>query len=200
MFRVTALLLVAIAMQSAAIAQDAKQDTIQVRRQPSLAQVGPLPDCDQARGRNSVPWNSDMPAPATGLRITDPNKDPLTSHEYPAPSEKSYSFPWGWDQGHSWDALNAQLPVGPTSRDNSSKNITLSVTNNITVNGPDPQSDAAIVGVHPDRTSNDLSRILQCAFQRGSELLAFPLAASRPGRPSSLLNELTVPRAPFEDD
>jgi hypothetical protein len=97
MFRVTALLLVAIAMQSAAIAQDAKQDTIQVRRQPSLAQVGPLPDCDQARGRNSVPWNSDMPAPATGLRITDPNKDPLTSHEYPAPSEKSYSFPWGWD-------------------------------------------------------------------------------------------------------
>jgi hypothetical protein len=136
MFRVTALLLVAIAMQSAAIAQNAKQDTIQVRRQPSLAQVGPLPDCDQARGRNSVPWNSDMPAPATGLRITDPNKDPLTSHEYPAPSEKSYSFPWGWDQGHSWDALNAQLPVGPTSSDNSSKNITLSVTNNITMNGP----------------------------------------------------------------
>jgi hypothetical protein len=40
MFRVTALLLVAIAMQSAAIAQDATQDTIQVRRQPSLAQVG----------------------------------------------------------------------------------------------------------------------------------------------------------------
>jgi hypothetical protein len=130
----------------------------------------------------------------------DPNKDPLTNHEYPAPSEKSSSLPVGWDQGHSWDALNAQLPVGPTSRDNSSKNITLSVTNNITVNGPDPQSDAAIVGVHPDRTSNDLSRILQCAFQRGSELVAFPLAASRPGRPSSLLNELTVPRAPFEDD
>jgi hypothetical protein len=87
-----------------------------------------------------------MPAPPeTGLRITDPNKDPLTSHEYPAPSEKSYSFPLGWDQGHSWDALNAQLPVGPTSSDNSSKNITLSVTNNITVNGPDPQSAAAIV-------------------------------------------------------
>jgi hypothetical protein len=79
----------------------------------------PLPDCDQARGRNSIPWNSDMPArPATGLRITDPNKDPITSHEYPAPSEKSYSFPLGWDQGHSWDALNAQLPVGPTSSDN----------------------------------------------------------------------------------
>jgi hypothetical protein len=54
----------------------------------------------------------------------------------------------GWDQGHSWDALNAQLPVGPTSSDNSSKNITLSVTNNTTMNGPDPQSDAAIVGVH----------------------------------------------------
>ena len=107
-----------------------------------------------------------MPAPpAIGLRITDPNNDPLTSHEYPAPSEKTYGFPLGWDQGHSWDALNAQLPVGPTLSDNSSKNITLSVTNNITVNGPDPQSDAAIVGVHPDRTSNDLSRILQCAFQ-----------------------------------
>jgi hypothetical protein len=133
MFRVTALLLVAIAMQSAAIAQDAKQDTIQVRRQPSLAQVGLLPNCDQARGRNSVPWNSDMPAPpATGLRITDPNNDPITSHEYPVPSEKSYSFPLGWDQGHSWDALNAQLPVGPTSNDSSLKNITLSVTNNIT--------------------------------------------------------------------
>src|ERR1700678_2427954 len=154
MFRVTALLLVAIAMQSAAIAQDAKQDTIQARRRPRLAQVGPLPDCDQARGRNSIPWNSDMPAPPeTGLRITDPNKDPLTSHEYPAPSEKTYGFPLGWDQGHSWDALNAQLPVGPTSSYNSSKNITLSVTNNITVNGPDPQSDAAIVGVHPDRNA-----------------------------------------------
>jgi hypothetical protein len=166
MFRVTALLLVAIAMPSAAIAQDAKQDTIQVRGQPSLAQAGPLPDCNQARGRNSIPWNSDMPAPPeTGLRITDPNKDPLTSHEYPAPSEKSSSSPLGWDQGHSWDALNAQLPVGPTPSYNSSKNITLSVTNNITVNGPDPQSDAAIVGVHPDRTSNDLSRILQCAFK-----------------------------------
>src|SRR5580693_2790255 len=97
MFRVTALLLVAIAMQSAAIAQDAKPDIIQVRRGPHLAQVGPLPDCDQARGRNSIPWNSDMPAPpAIGLRITDPNKDPLTSHEYPAPSEKSSSFPLGW--------------------------------------------------------------------------------------------------------
>jgi hypothetical protein len=142
MFRVTALLLVAIAMPSAAIAQDAKQDTIQVRRS-RLAQVGLLPNCDQARGRNSIPWNLDMPAPpATGLRITDPNKDPITSHEYPAPSEKSYGFPLGWDQGHSWDALNAQLPVGPTSSDNSSKHITLSVTNNITVNGPDPQSDA----------------------------------------------------------
>jgi hypothetical protein len=66
--------------------------------------------------------------PATGLRITDPNKDPLTSHEYPAPSEKSYGFPLGWDQGHSRDALNAQLPVGPTSNDNSSKNITSSET------------------------------------------------------------------------
>jgi hypothetical protein len=166
MFRVTALLLVAIAMQSAAIAQDAKQDTVQVRRRPRLAQVGPLPDCDQARGRNSIPWNSDMPAPpAIGLRITDPNKDPLTSHEYPAAQREVLSFPLGWDQGHSWDALNAQLPVGPTSSDNSSKNITLSLTNNITGNGPDPQSDTAIVGVHPDRTSNDLSRIFQCAFQ-----------------------------------
>ena len=83
-----------------------------------------------------------------------PIRTPITSHEYPAPSEKSYIFPLGWDQGHSWDALNAQLPVGPTSNDSSLKNITLSVTNNITVNGPDPQSDAAIVGVHPDRTSN----------------------------------------------
>ena len=166
MFRVTAVLLVAIAMQSAAIAQDAKQDTIEVRRRPRLAQVGPLPDCDQARGRNSTPWNSDMPGPpATGLRITDPNKDPLTSHEYPAPGEHSYIIPKGWDQGHSWDALNANLPVGPTSTDNSSKNITSSVTNNITVNGPDPQSPAAMVGVYLDRTSKDLSRNLQCAFQ-----------------------------------
>jgi hypothetical protein len=166
MFRVTALLLVAIAMPSYAIAQDAKQDTLQVRRRPRLAQVALHPDCDQARGPNSIPWNWYMPAPpATGFRITDPNKDPLTSHEYPAPSEKSYSFPLGWDQGHSWDALNAQLPVGPTSSDSSLKNITLSVTNTITVNGPDPQSDAAIVGVHPDRRFNDLSRILQCAFQ-----------------------------------
>jgi hypothetical protein len=100
MFRVTALLLVAIAMPSAAIAQDAKQDTIQVRGQPSLAQAGPLPDCNQARGRNSIPWNSDMPAPPeTGLRITDPNKDPLTSHEYPAPQREVLQLSVGLGSG-----------------------------------------------------------------------------------------------------
>ena len=57
--------------------------------------------------------------------MTDPNKDPITSHEYPAPSEKSYVFRWV-DQGHSWNVLNAQLPVGPTPNDSSLKNITLS--------------------------------------------------------------------------
>jgi hypothetical protein len=39
------------------------------------------------------------------------------------------------------------------------------VTNNITVSGGDPQATAAMVGVHLDRTANDISRNLQGAFQ-----------------------------------
>ena len=43
--------------------------------------------------------------------------------------------------------------------------ITSSVTNNITVSGGDAQATAAMVGVHLDRTANDISRNLQGAFQ-----------------------------------
>jgi hypothetical protein len=74
--------------------------------------------------------------------------------------------PLPWDAAsHGWDALNASLPVGPVSHDNSTKTVNAPVTNNITVNGSDPQSTAAMVGMHLDRTSNDPSRNLQGAFQ-----------------------------------
>jgi hypothetical protein len=73
--------------------------------------------------------------------------------------------PLNWDTGPVWDRFNAQLPTGPSGGSDSSKSITSSVTNNITVSGSDPQSTAAMVGVHLDRTSNDISRNLQGAFQ-----------------------------------
>jgi hypothetical protein len=74
--------------------------------------------------------------------------------------------PFAWDTASPvWDQFNRSLPVGPVSTDNSSKNVTSTVTNNITVSGTDPQSTAAMVGLHLDRTSNDISRNLQGAFQ-----------------------------------
>jgi hypothetical protein len=73
--------------------------------------------------------------------------------------------PLNWDTGPVWDRFNAQLPTGPSGGTDSSKSITSSVTNNITVSGSDPQSTAAMVGVHLDRSSNDISRNLQGAFQ-----------------------------------
>ena len=74
--------------------------------------------------------------------------------------------PLAWDTASPvWDQLNRSLPVGPVHTDNSSKIVNSPITNNITVSGTDPQSTAAMVGLHLDRTSNDISRNLQGAFQ-----------------------------------
>jgi len=70
-----------------------------------------------------------------------------------------------WDTGPAWAALNANLPVGPSSVDNSSRAVNSTVNNSITVNAPDPHSAASMVGVHLDRSAHDVSRNLQGAFQ-----------------------------------
>jgi hypothetical protein len=72
--------------------------------------------------------------------------------------------PLAWDTGNIWAGLNAQLPVGPTSTDNSQKNVTSTVNNSITVNGADSQP-GPMVGTHLDRAANDIARNLQGAFQ-----------------------------------
>jgi hypothetical protein len=45
------------------------------------------------------------------------------------------------------------------------KTVTSTVNNNIQVTGPDPQTTAAMVGVHLDRTADDIGRNLQGAIQ-----------------------------------
>jgi hypothetical protein len=44
-------------------------------------------------------------------------------------------------------------------------NANVTNTNNVTVSAPDPQSAAAMVGLHLDRSGNDLMRSLQGSFQ-----------------------------------
>ena len=74
------------------------------------------------------------------------------------------SSPLNWDVGPAWSAINGSLPVGASN--NSSKNVTVGgTTNTINVYSSDPQSAAAMVGVHLDRSANDVSRNLQGAFQ-----------------------------------
>ena len=74
-------------------------------------------------------------------------------------------MPVSWEATHNWDALNAALPVG-SSTTNNSKSISIGgTTNNISISSPDPQSAASMVGVHLDRSANDISRNLQGAFQ-----------------------------------
>ena len=97
---------------------------------------------------------------------TDANGMIVESVSRPVGIPAHGTAPLAWDTASPvWDQLNRSLPVGPVSTDNSSKNVTSSVTNNITVSGTDPQSTAAMVGLHLDRTSNDISRNLQGAFQ-----------------------------------
>ena len=61
------------------------------------------------------------------------------------------------------NALNAYLPVGPSSVDHSRSVSIGGTTNNITVNSPDPQSAAAMVssvaGFPASASSTFLSRI-----------------------------------------
>jgi len=98
-----------------------------------------------------------------GPRTADPNWGDSGYIPPKAPIPKIP--PVSWDTGPAMQMLNAHLPVGPSSVDNSSRHVSSNVTNNITVNSPDPQSAASMVGVHLDRTANDISRNLQGAFQ-----------------------------------
>jgi hypothetical protein len=121
---------------------------------------------DAGYNPEKLPVAAPAPGPSAGFKITDPNPNPLTSHTYPALGEQSFDIPKYWDAGGpNWDTLNSMLPVGPVTHDNS-KSVTIGgTTNNITVTSPDPQSAASMVGVHLDRSANDLSRNLQGAFQ-----------------------------------
>jgi hypothetical protein len=105
---------------------------------------------------------------ARGSAATSPAR-PVTPT--PAPSTSGASPYVGflkepaWASGGTWDQFNSFLPVGSSSTDNS-KSVTVGgTTNNITINGSDPASTAAMVGVHLDRSANDISRNLQGAFQ-----------------------------------
>lgn len=91
----------------------------------------------------------------------------LPSAPTPGPplSANGVGQPLSWDQGPAWNNLNASLPVGGATTNDNSKAITSSVTNNVTVNAPDPHSAAAMVGLHLDRSANDLARNLQGAHQ-----------------------------------
>jgi hypothetical protein len=106
----------------------------------------------EVNGTDSTPsktgGTSSTPAPATRL-----------GGAYQAPSLAER-----WDQGQIWSGLNDNLPVGPPGG-STSKTVNSSVHNEVHVHGTDPQSTAAMVGVHLDRTSNDIARNLQGATQ-----------------------------------
>ena len=102
---------------------------------------------------------SPAPTPTTSSGPRPAGSGHFNTRPGPSPQELS------WDQGQIWNGLNAALPVGPSTTNNSSKNVSSTVTNNITVSGSDPQSTAAMVGLHLNRTANDIGRTLQGAQQ-----------------------------------
>lgn len=85
-------------------------------------------------------------------------KVPFNFRPGPSPQELN------WGQGPIWDGLNSALPVGPPGG-STSKTVNSTINNTVNVTGSDPQSTAAMVGVHLDRTSNDIARNLQGAHQ-----------------------------------
>jgi hypothetical protein len=115
--------------------------------------------------------------PAAAVRSGGPSPDghvtpyseflkKLDSGAYDAPGTHALgSGNPAWASGANWDAFNASLPTTGPYGGTDTRSVTSSVTNNITVSGSDPQATAAMVGVHLDRTSNDISRNLQGAFQ-----------------------------------
>jgi hypothetical protein len=116
------------------------------------------------------------PSPAGGPWVKSGGKEyatdangmivPGVSRAGPAIIHASPPSPLNWDVGPGWDSFNKSLPVGPAGNTDASKNVTVGgTTNNITVNSPDAHSAAAMVGMHLDRTANDISRNLQGAFQ-----------------------------------
>jgi tail lysozyme len=116
----------------------------------------------------NTPVGKVLKALGVGTASNSEFRKKLDSGVYDAPGfgvNKS-APPLAWDTASPvWDQFNRSLPVGPVSTDNSSKNVSSTVNNSITVTAPDPQSAAAMVGLHLDRTSNDISRNLQGAFQ-----------------------------------
>jgi hypothetical protein len=72
--------------------------------------------------------------------------------------------PLAWEGGNVWAGLNASLPVGPSSINNSSKNTASTINNAVTIHAPDPQTAASLLGVHLDRTAADLEKALHSGF------------------------------------
>lgn len=124
---------------------------------------GYIPKAMPARPVTPNPHGTDMPYAEKDGHVTPYSefRKRLDSGASDAPGV----HPISWDQGPAWNNLNANLPVGAATTNDNSKAITSSVTNNVTVNAPDPHSAAAMVGLHLDRSANDLARNLQGAHQ-----------------------------------
>jgi hypothetical protein len=78
------------------------------------------------------------------------------------PHEEKHA-PASWDQGPNWDSFNDSLPTSSTTHN--SKSAVVNQTNTIHVTTSDPAAAAGMVGTHLDRTSADISRNTQGAFQ-----------------------------------
>ncbi len=107
----------------------------------------------------STPVDKVLKAIANKTSASPPSR-PVTGISIPP----SGAAPNTWGQGQIWNGLNDALPVGPPGG-NTSKIVNSTINNTVNVTGSDPQSTAAMVGVHLDRTSNDIARNLQGAHQ-----------------------------------
>jgi hypothetical protein len=107
------------------------------------------------RTGNMKPW-----AGFHGPREADPRWGDAGYVELP--HEEKHA-PASWDQGPNWDSFNDSLPTSSTTHN--SKSAVVNQTNTIHVTTSDPAAAAGMVGTHLDRTSADISRNTQGAFQ-----------------------------------
>jgi Phage tail lysozyme len=110
-------------------------------------------------------WGARGSAAVTPARPMTPTPAPTSGSSVGISPTAGFATMPSWAAGAQWDAFNQSLPVGPGSTD-SSRNVNIgATTTTINVTSPDPQSAAAMVGMHLDRSANDVSRNLQGAFQ-----------------------------------
>lgn len=143
------------------------------KRQPDLSNAGPIGYNYERYGDNS-----------TGVRVANAERwlqayekrqQRLARTAAPTGAPSSFS-PIGsahagtlsWDQAAPWGGINQALPVGAGGVTNvgGDKHMTINQTNNVTVTGmSDPNSAAAAIGAHLDRSNADTARNLRGAAQ-----------------------------------